>query len=184
MYSEFKGYISAHDVWVHLTHERDWDDDEESYDKDNGSSENLDYRPLYKAIKEGNWHATDEFFQRNELPFNARVSAHKETALHIATLSGQTEIAEKLVKSMEPQDLELTNGYGATALSLAAICGKNKLAEKMISKNKKLVTIVTKGHEDGRLPVIVAASYGQEKMVRYLYKVTPKDELSPEKGEN
>ncbi|XP_022893895.1 uncharacterized protein LOC111408359 [Olea europaea var. sylvestris] len=184
MYSEFKGHISAHDVWVHLTHERDWDDDEESYDKDNGSSENLDYGPLYKAIKEGKWHATNEFFQRNELSFNSRVSAHKETALHIATLSGQTEIAEKLVKSMEPQDLELTNGYGATALSLAAICGKNKLAEKMISKNKKLVTIVTKGHEDGRLPVIVAASYGQEKMVRYLYKVTPKDELSPEKGEN
>ncbi|XP_022893902.1 uncharacterized protein LOC111408365 isoform X1 [Olea europaea var. sylvestris] len=184
MYSEFKGHIFARDVWTHLTYERDWDDDEESHDKDNGTSENLDYGPLYKAIKEDNWHATNEFFQRKELPFNARVSAHNETALHIATLSGQTEIAEKLVKSMEPQDLELTNGYGATALSLAAICGKNKLVEKMISKNKKLVTIVTKGHEDGRLPVIVAASYGQEKMVRYLYKVTPKYELSPEKGEN
>ncbi|CAA2984568.1 ankyrin repeat-containing ITN1-like isoform X2 [Olea europaea subsp. europaea] len=184
MYSEFKGHISTHDVWTHLTYERGWDNDEESHDKDNGSSENLDYWPLYKAIKEGNWHDTNEFFQQKELPFNARVSAHKETALHIATLSGQTEIVEKLVKSMEPQDLELTNEYGATALSLAAICGAKKLAEKMISKNKKLVTMVTKGHEDGRLPVIVAASYGQEKMVRYLYKVTPKDELSPEKGEN
>ncbi|EYU20212.1 hypothetical protein MIMGU_mgv1a019808mg, partial [Erythranthe guttata] len=83
----------------------------------------------------------------------------------------------------EPSDLELINEYGATALSLAAVCGATKLAKMMVMKNTNLVTM-SNDHEDGQLPVVVAAFYGQNNMVRYLYKVTPKYELSPEKGEN
>ncbi|EYU18029.1 hypothetical protein MIMGU_mgv1a025126mg [Erythranthe guttata] len=84
---------------------------------------------------------------------------------------------------IEPSDLGLINEYGATALSLAAVCGATKLAKMMVIKNTNLVTM-SNDHEDGQLPVVVAAFYGQKNMVRYLYKVTPKYELSPEKGEN
>ncbi|CAA3011901.1 Ankyrin repeat family [Olea europaea subsp. europaea] len=193
IYSKFKDHISAHYVWTHLT-ERDWarvrqpapssDQDEESHVKDNGSRKHLAYEHLYKAIEEGKWYSIEEILQQNQGAIREIVSSHKDTALHIAILSGHIEIAEKLVIMMDAADLELKNEYGATALSLAAICGEKKLAKAMVCKNKKLVTIETADHEDGHLPVIVAALYGKKEMVRYLYKVTPKDELSPEKGEN
>ncbi|CAI9108996.1 OLC1v1008719C2 [Oldenlandia corymbosa var. corymbosa] len=93
------------------------------------------------------------------------------------------KIAEELVKKMRPEDLEMTNEYGSTALSLAAISGATKLAKMLVERNHKLVSIASE-QEDGQLPVIVAAQYGQKRMVRYLYRVTPKEELSPEKGEN
>ncbi|CAA3021987.1 Ankyrin repeat family [Olea europaea subsp. europaea] len=193
IYSKFKDHISAHYVWTHLT-ERDWaqvrqpapssDHDEESHVEDNGSRKHLAYEHLYKAIEEGKWHSIEEILRQNQDAIREIVSSHKDTALHIAILSGHIEIAEKLVITMDAADLEQKNEYGATALSLAAICGAKKLAKAMVCKNKKLVTIETADHEDGHLPVIVAALYGKKEMVRYLYKVTPKDELSPEKGEN
>ncbi|CAA2992051.1 ankyrin repeat family [Olea europaea subsp. europaea] len=193
IYSKFKDHISAHYVWTHLT-ERDWarlrqpapssDHDEESHVEDNGSRKHLAYEHLYKAIEEGKWHSIEEILQQNQDAIREIVSSHKDTALHIAILSGHIEIAEKLVIMMDAADLELKNEYRATALSLAAICGAKKLAKAMVCKNKKLVTIETADHEDGHLPLIVAALYGKKEMVRYLYKVTPKDELSPEKGEN
>ncbi|CAI9771585.1 unnamed protein product [Fraxinus pennsylvanica] len=187
---KFKEHISAHHVWTHLT-ERDWgrvrqlvpssDHDEESHVEDNGSRKYLDYELLYKAVEEGKWHSIEAILHEHQDAIRENISSHKDTALHIVILSGHTEIAEKLVKRMEPGDLELKNEYGATALSLAAICGAKKLAKEMVRKNKKLVTIQTADHEDGHLPVIVGALYGQKEMVRYLYKMTPKDELSPEK---
>ncbi|CAI9766968.1 unnamed protein product [Fraxinus pennsylvanica] len=54
----------------------------------------------------------------------------------------------------------------------------------MVSKNQKLVKIEIADHENGNLPVIVAALYGHKDMVRYLYNVTPEDVLSPEKGKS
>ncbi|KAL2551513.1 Ankyrin repeat family protein [Forsythia ovata] len=196
MYSKFEqAHISAEYAWNHLV-ERAWgrgrgrqpapilDHDEESPVEDNGSREHHGYEDLYKLIEEGNWNATRNIIQQNEQAKKAIVSSHKDTALHIATLSGHIHIAEKLVEMMDPEDLEKINEYGATALTLAAICGATKLAKAMVQKNKNLVTITNPDHKDGQLPVIVAALYGQKQMVQYLYEVTPKDELSPEKGEN
>ncbi|KAL2531523.1 Ankyrin repeat family protein [Abeliophyllum distichum] len=194
MYSKFEqAHISAEYAWNHLV-ERAWgrgqgrkpapilDHDEESSVEDNGSREHVEYKGLYELIEKGNWHDTLDFLQQNPLAKSKKVSSHGDTALHIATLSGHIRIAEKLVEMMDPKDLEQINEYGATALTLAAICGATKLAKAMVQKNENLVTIANPDHKDGQLPVIVAALYGQKKMVRYLYEVTPKDELSPEKG--
>ncbi|CAI9766966.1 unnamed protein product [Fraxinus pennsylvanica] len=177
IYSKFKEHISAHHVWTHLT-ERDWgrvqqplptsDQDEESHVEDNGSRKYLDYELLYKAVEEGKWHTIEAILHEHQDAIREKISSHKDTALHIAVLSGHTEIAEKLVKRMEPGDLELKNEFGATALSLAAICGAKKLAKEMVRKNKKLVTIQTADHEDGHLPVIAAALYGQKEMFEYV----------------
>ncbi|XP_073057473.1 uncharacterized protein [Primulina eburnea] len=84
---------------------------------------------------------------------------------------------------MKEGDLILDNEYGATALSLAAICGETKLAKAIVKKNRDLLTIENQ-HEDGHLPVIVAALYGQKNMIRYLYRETPKQSLKPENGDN
>ncbi|KAG8374343.1 hypothetical protein BUALT_Bualt11G0121900 [Buddleja alternifolia] len=192
-YSKFhKAHMSASHAWTYLadkasrphpTPSRDHEDEEEADGqfKDNGMREHLDYEPLYRAIEENDWKATEEFLRDNPNAVKARVSSHKDTALHIAILSGHIEIAQKLLSKMEPCDLELINEYGATALSLAAVCGAKKLAKAIVNKNKHLVKLAN-GRDDGELPVIVAALYGQKHMVRYLYKVTPIYVLSPENG--
>lgn len=138
---------------------------------------------MYKAIGEGNLHLTKHLLEQDPNAVRARVSSHKDTALHIAILTGHVKIAEELVKKMRQEDLEMINEYGSTALSLAAISGTTKLAKALVGKNHKLISMAN-DHEDGHLPVIVAALYGQKRMVRYLYRVTPKEELSPERGEN
>ncbi|CAA3032576.1 ankyrin repeat-containing ITN1-like isoform X2 [Olea europaea subsp. europaea] len=183
IYSKFKNAdINANYVWTQLAEQGDHD--KESRVEDNGLSEYLEYGPLYEAIEKGNWHDIEGFFQEKKLPFTESVSSHKETALHMATLSGQTEIAKKLVKLMGPKEFELKNEHGATTFSFAAICGATELAKEMVSKNEELVTIETAGQEYGELPVMVAALYRQKGMVHYLYNKTPKDVLSPEKGAN
>ncbi|KAL0430692.1 UNVERIFIED_CONTAM: hypothetical protein Sradi_0695200 [Sesamum radiatum] len=184
-----KAHISAKDAWFHLAEKAlqplppPLSDEEEAQAQDTGNKEYLKYESLYKAIEAGDLRRTQRLVDENPDAVRARVSSHKDTALHVAILSGQLKIAEHLVSKMEAADLELTNEYEATGLSLAAVCGAKNLAEAMIRKNRNLLRI-GKGHEDGQLPVIVAALYGQKRMVRYLYKLTPKSELSPEKGEN
>lgn len=148
-----------------------------------GTKEHLHYAQLYKAVQEGDWKAIHNVISVDSNAVRARVSSHEDTALHVAILSGHIEIAEKLLNNMKEGDLMLDNQYGATALSLAAICGEKKLAQAIVKKNRNLLTIENK-HEDGHLPVIVAALYGQKNMVRYLYRETPKQLLKPENGEN
>lgn len=147
-----------------------------------GSKEYIEYELLYKAIEKGNLHLTKSILQQDPNAVRAIVSLHKDTALHIAILVGRMKIAEHLVKMMGPEDLEMVNEYGSTALTLAAIGGVTKLAKALVEKNRKLV-IMENEHEDGQLPVIVAALYGQKQMVHYLYRVTPKEVLSPERGQ-
>ncbi|XP_073283110.1 uncharacterized protein [Primulina huaijiensis] len=192
VYSKFKeARISARYAWNHLaekaqkTHGVHFSDheDESSMEDHGGRCEYLEYESLYKIIEAGDLNATLNFLQQRPHGVRARVSSHNDTALHIAILSGHMRIAEELVKLMEPKDLELINDYGATALSLTAISGAEKLAKAMVSKNQDLLRMSNE-HEDGHLPVIVAAQYGQKHIVHYFYEVTPKDELSPEKGEN
>ncbi|XP_075514648.1 uncharacterized protein LOC142549544 isoform X1 [Primulina tabacum] len=192
VYSKFKEErISARYAWNHLAektqkphavHFSDHEDDS-SMEDHGGRCEYLEYESLYKIIEAGDLNATLDFLQQRPHGVRARVSSHNDTALHIAILSGHMRIAEELVKLMEPKDLEFINDYGATALSLTAISGAEKLAKVMVSKNQHLLRMSNE-HEDGHLPVIVAAQYGQKHIVHYFYEVTPKDELSPEKGEN
>ncbi|CAK9151988.1 unnamed protein product [Ilex paraguariensis] len=191
IYSKFKeAHVSADYAWHHLAEKRRrppaamvlTDHEEEGHSEHNGT-EHHQYEELYKAVEKGDWKETHHILQREPNAVRAIISSHKDTALHVAILCGHTKIAEELVRLMKPEDLELTNEFGATALSLAAISGETKLAKAMVRKNDKLVR-VAHDHDDGNLPVIVAALYGRRRMVRYLYSKTPKDELSPERGEH
>ncbi|KAK4430377.1 hypothetical protein Salat_1338400 [Sesamum alatum] len=190
IYSKFhKAHISAEYAWTLLAEkvlqprQLPLSDEEQPQPEDTGSKDYLKYEELYKAIEAGDLSRTQRLIRQNPDAVRARVSSDKDTALHIAILSGQLKIAEYLVSEMTATDLELTNQYDATGLSLAAVCGAKNLASVIMRKNKKLLSM-GKEHEDGQLPVIVAALYGQKRMVRYLYRHTPESLVSPEKGKN
>ncbi|KAI8535846.1 hypothetical protein RHMOL_Rhmol10G0206400 [Rhododendron molle] len=183
IYKKFGKTTSAKDAWEHLapSHLRRQDDHEDSGDE-NDKFHHLSYQTLYNAIENGDWKETKRLLDLHDNAVSARITSKGDTAPHVAILAGHLGIAEKLVKVMSADDLEITNEFGSTALSLAAISGCTKLAKAIVNKNPKLVTISNDQHIDGAIPVIVASLYNRKDMVHYLYKVTPIGELSPERG--
>lgn len=131
------------------------------------------------AVDNGDWVATKEFLDPNDNAVRAKISPSKETALHVAILAGHKHIVKELMKLMDPKVLDLKSGLGETTLATAAITGIKEMAEAIVSKHGRAVSA---GNQRGQIPVIVASFYDQKEMVRYLYKKTPIEELSPEKG--
>ncbi|KAH7860807.1 hypothetical protein Vadar_018257 [Vaccinium darrowii] len=185
IYKKFRKTTVAKDAWEHLAPSqlRRPDDHEDSIEE-NDKFHHLSYWTLYNAIENGDWKETKRLLDLEDNAVTARITSQRDTTLHVAILAGHLGIAEKLVKLMSADDLEITNEFGNTALSLAAISGCTKLAKAMVDKNPKLVTISNDLHTDGAIPVIVASLYNRKDMVHYLYKVTPIDVLSPENGHN
>ncbi|KAJ9177786.1 hypothetical protein P3X46_012959 [Hevea brasiliensis] len=152
-----------------------------SYDQEIEDTEYLQNLPLYKTVDNGDWEAAMKFLEENPAALTASLSADGDTALHVAVLAGHEEIVKELIKKLSAEDLAIKNENNATALNYAAIGGITKIAEDLVEKNKNLLTIP---NQNDLIPVVVASLYGHKEMVRYLYKESPKEELSPEKGKN
>jgi ankyrin repeat protein len=136
----------------------------------------IQYLPLYKAVDKGDLEATMEFLIEHPDGLTASISADGDTALHVAVLAGHREIVVELVDRLEPDDLKIRNRNNATALNYAAIGGITRIAEDLVAKNGGLLKVA---NQNGHIPVVVASLYGHKGMVRYLYSVSPKEELSP-----
>ncbi|KAM0009008.1 putative ankyrin repeat-containing domain-containing protein [Helianthus debilis subsp. tardiflorus] len=147
-YSKYKKktHVSAKFAWDHLaelghiptkhpevTHKKDQDV--------SGVEKHHLYEDLYNAIEDDNMEGVNVILKREPNATTSIVSSHGDTALHIAILSGKIEIALDLVKKIPPEELEISNEFGATPLSLAAITENITLAKAMVEKNNKLVTI-------------------------------------------
>ncbi|KAF8377143.1 hypothetical protein HHK36_030516 [Tetracentron sinense] len=188
--SEIKEIDSAKDAWDHLgsTHQPPSEEtilpsDAEVSPARQGITSN-DYTeslPLFKAVYHGDWENAKKFIELHPDVVNDFISETKDTALHIAVVSGQVQLVEELVKLMREESLELKNDVQNTALHLAASSGITKMAEAMVKKNRNLLGIA--GEKD-RIPVVMASSCGHKDMVHYLYSVTAKEELNPETSNN
>ncbi|KAK3211662.1 hypothetical protein Dsin_016368, partial [Dipteronia sinensis] len=141
------------------------------------TSDISEFRPLCKALEEGDWKATSEFLDNNIDAVSARITLNGDTALHIAVTARQTKIVKKLVRLMAEEDLEVKNGMGYTAFSIAATNGFMTTVEDMLVKNRNLIFIK---NNNGLLPIMVASLYSSKEIVRCLYKLTPIHMLSPE----
>ncbi|KAL3525894.1 hypothetical protein ACH5RR_014266 [Cinchona calisaya] len=191
IYSKFKeAQTSSKAAWDHLAEKRKLPtrleaaqdpEDKDIHVEDGGSREHYNDKALYNAIEKKDLRQTKILLAQDGHAVRARISSHKDTALHIAILAKQMKIVNELMRRMGPEDMEITNEYGSTPLTLAAISGLIELAKALVLKNRKLLRM-TNDREDGQLPVIVAALYSQKSMVRYLYSVTPEEELSPERN--
>ncbi|XP_034203587.1 uncharacterized protein LOC117618068 [Prunus dulcis] len=135
------------------------------------------YQPFFAAVKLGDWRKAKEFLTRDPNAIRARYSTGG-TALHIATKFGHEHIVEELVQLMTPEDLEMQDGTW-TALHIAARLNL-KMVECMVTKNKKLLGIVEESHR--LTPILFAAKNDLWDIVRYLYSVTPIQDLMPENG--
>ncbi|VVA39988.1 PREDICTED: ankyrin [Prunus dulcis] len=135
------------------------------------------YQPFFAAVKLGDWRKAQEFLTRDPNAIRARYSTGG-TALHIATTFGHEHIVQELVQLMTPEDLEMQDATW-TALHLAARLNL-KMVECMVTKNRKLLGIVEESH--GLTPILFAAKNDLWAIVRYLYSLTPIEDLKPENG--
>ncbi|KAI3952748.1 hypothetical protein MKW92_044113 [Papaver armeniacum] len=77
---------------------------------------------------------------------------------------------------MPKEALEIKSDEGLTALLYTASEGSPEIAKLMVEKNSNLLRIRTAYNI---LPLVISAICGHEDLTRYLYSVTPKEELDP-----
>ncbi|CAL8118464.1 unnamed protein product [Prunus armeniaca] len=142
------------------------------------AAEHDPYQPFFAAVKLGDWRKAKEFLTRDPNAIRAR-SSTGGTALHIATKFGHEHIVEELVQLMTPEDLEIQKHTSWTALHFAARLNF-KMVECMVRKNKKLLGIAEESN--GLTPILLAAQFDLWDIVRYLYSLTPIQDLMPENG--
>ncbi|XP_019155839.1 PREDICTED: ankyrin repeat-containing protein At5g02620-like [Ipomoea nil] len=138
-------------------------------------SSTADRRTLHGTAKEGDWGTAELILKRNLDYARQKITKAGETLLHVAVAARRNEFVEKLVKMLDPIDLELRNDSKRTAFVYAIELGEKRMAEVMVEKNKKLLTI--NAYED-MTPLEVAALTKQNEMFSYLFKVTPCEKLS------
>ncbi|CAB4299285.1 unnamed protein product [Prunus armeniaca] len=141
------------------------------------AAEHDPYQPFFAAVKLGDWRKAKEFLTRDPNAIRVR-SSTGGTALHIATKFGHEHIVEELVQLMTPEDLEMQE-HTWTALHFAARLNF-KMVECMVRKNKKLLGIAEESN--GLTPILFAARFDLWDIVRYLYSLTPIQDLMPENG--
>ncbi|KAE8056199.1 hypothetical protein FH972_012990 [Carpinus fangiana] len=134
-----------------------------------------------EVVRRGDWNSVEEFMNRYPGSAGLKITGDGGMALHVAVDAEHEHIVEKLVAIMSEQELEITNNDGATALAEMITWGKNpsleKWAECMLRRNVNLLRI--KCSRFG-LPVVRAFCWGQKKLGRYLYSLTPAEDLKPE----
>lgn len=139
------------------------------------------YGELYLAVRRGNWNAVQEFLEREPDALTAKINWKYQTPLYVAAAAGQVHVAKKLVEKLPEEKLEMQDYYGYTAITETVMRGNHELTECILNKNKKLISIT---NHMGNLPLIQAIYYGQLEMARYLYSLTPLDDLLPAKDYN
>ncbi|KAG7995165.1 hypothetical protein I3843_01G094800 [Carya illinoinensis] len=145
----------------------------------------MGYMPLHNALKSGDWNSAKEFFKLQPNSKSAKITTLGKTALHVSVEAGHVHIVEALVDLMSEHDLEVQDNFGDTALMETTYSGQYKMAKCMLRKNKKLVSMGKAIQNGGQLlPVVMAIANGYIKMARYLYSLTPLEDLFPEKGWN
>ncbi|KAM1491303.1 hypothetical protein ACFXTH_023448 [Malus domestica] len=137
----------------------------------------VDYQPWFDAVWRNDWCKAKEFLTQHPSVITA-TDSDGDIALHKAAFKGNEQIVEELVQLMTEEQLETKNKYGLTPLTIAA--GENiKMVECLVAKNKRLVSIADGGQAT---PIFIAAKNHRWDIVRYLYSLTPLEDLKPDKG--
>ncbi|KAJ7974910.1 Ankyrin repeat-containing protein [Quillaja saponaria] len=150
-------------------------------DLEEDTKDYVEYARVYKSLQIGNWEHANEFINTHPDALSGGIEFSSKTALHAAIDFGHFEIVKKLLELMSEEAIEIRDIAGYTALASAATnsSGTVKVAEWMVKKNKSLLTIATNYN---LIPVTLSIKCGHIEMARYLYTVTPLEELKPEKG--
>lgn len=128
--------------------------------------------PLYEASIKCDWKAAKVILDKRSDLVRYSITENGETALHVAA-SAQVDsklmigFVKNLVTMMSNEQLMLQNKNHNTALYLAA-AGNVEITKIMMGENRVLLT--TPGANGSMMPLYAAALFGQNQVVKYLYK--------------
>ncbi|KAK2652282.1 hypothetical protein Ddye_012138 [Dipteronia dyeriana] len=129
------------------------------------------YRPLYRAIREKNWKAVDDFINNDLDALHKDITETGENIFHLLSQFDEAiDLVEKFVSKVPPESLERVNIEGSNTLVIAALSGNTKAAKVFVRKHKKLLSI--KDMETNFLPVHEAAYCSRKETVEYLISET------------
>lgn len=134
---------------------------------------------LHRGVQRGDWDTASTFVNNNR---KAVYEASKlgKTVVHVAVLTGQEDMVEKLVNKVPKRLLLERDTRGYTALALAAeLSDTISVAKCMVDRNKDLLTIKT---NEGLIPVVLAAVKGNKNMAKYLFSETPVKVFNEDSG--
>ncbi|GMP93995.1 hypothetical protein CsSME_00043615 [Camellia sinensis var. sinensis] len=126
------------------------------------------YRPLHRAILEGDWERVKEFYKSHPGAEADSITESKDTAVMVGVMSGQKIEFIKNQVEFGRVDLRRVNKEGNTALHEAAIAGHLKAAKFLVGEDRSLLSIC---NSDGYLPLHLAAAYGQREILIYFLRV-------------
>nr|XP_048325377.1 ankyrin repeat-containing protein At5g02620-like isoform X2 [Ziziphus jujuba var. spinosa] len=129
---------------------------------------------FYNAVRNGDKDATNEFMAKNPGAVNEKITYSGMTALHVAAINGRIGIVETLLDKMSNDSLKMRDAQHFTALEISIVYNASiEIAECMVKKDNEILGIA----RNGMVPAALAFRYGNVKMGRYLYTVTPLDKL-------
>ncbi|KAI3893163.1 hypothetical protein MKX03_020188 [Papaver bracteatum] len=152
----------------------------------NGGDEYIRYSQLLQAVqrkgfrelgsvRDGeSWGGAHKFFEKFPKALTAKITENGSTALHVAVGLGRIDFVKELLSLMTREQLETKTPQGTTAISIAARGSNMELVEMLVKKNDSLLVMQD---ENGHFPIITSAVNANEKMLRYLYKATPKGKI-------
>ncbi|RXH69498.1 hypothetical protein DVH24_037282 [Malus domestica] len=138
----------------------------------------VDYGPLFDAVSSDDCCKAKEFLTQHP-PSAITATKWALRALSMAIYKGRQQIVEELVQLMTEEQLETKIDSDETALTIAAATNI-KIVECLVARNKKLLGIAKDSSQ--MTPIVIAAKKHRWDIVRYLYSVTPLEDLKPDKG--
>ncbi|KAJ8755772.1 hypothetical protein K2173_024316 [Erythroxylum novogranatense] len=143
------------------------------------------YLPLYKATINGDWRTARSFFEEHPNALTAEVSEDSMTALHVATITGQSlEFVQNLLELIPGESLQdlKTRKYPPlhnTPLHSAAAVGNIEAAKVLVQKDSGLLHHT---NEFDETPLHTAAEFAHKDTIWYLLSKPYHGDPSPFTG--
>ncbi|GJZ16292.1 ankyrin repeat-containing protein, partial [Tanacetum coccineum] len=127
---------------------------------------------LRDATREGNWWRAQSILRKHKIELTTKINNVDETMLHLAVGEGKNYFVQKLLNSIQNEQLiEEKNNKGQTALHIAALVGNKYAADLLVKKINNLLYVKD---NLGKEPLLIAYSNNQISTFAYLLEVTKK----------
>nr|GEV86929.1 ankyrin repeat-containing protein [Tanacetum cinerariifolium] len=125
---------------------------------------------LRDATREGNWWRAKSILRRNRYEITIKINDVGETMLHLAVREGKNYFVQRLLNSIQCEELiEEKNIKGQTALHIAALVGNTYAAKLLVKKRDNLLDVKD---NLGKVPLLIAYTTNHFSTFAYLFEAT------------